>query len=85
MEVVQLYVRDLAASVTQPARLMKAFQRVPLAPGESRTVSFPLRRSDLTFLGRDLKPVAEPGAFQAWISPSAETEGAAGGFVLLPA
>ena len=85
VEVVQLYVRDLAASVTQPARLMKAFQRVPLAPGESKTVSFPLRRADLTFLGRDLKPVAEPGAFQAWIAPSAEAEGAAGGFVLLPA
>lgn len=81
-EVVQLYVNDVAASITRPVRELKAFQRVALAPGERKTVAFELRRDDLTFLGRDLKPVAEPGRFRLWIAPSAEAEGVAGAFVL---
>ncbi|WP_294196962.1 glycoside hydrolase family 3 N-terminal domain-containing protein [uncultured Sphingomonas sp.] len=81
-EVVQLYVHDVAASVTQPVRLLKAFTRVTLAPGERRDVSFTLTRADLLFTGRDLTPTVEPGAFRLWVAPSAEAEGLAGTFML---
>ena len=73
-EVVQLYVRDLVASVTRPVRELKGFRRVALEPGERRRVSFTLTAADLTFHGRDLRPVAEPGEFHAWIGGSARAE-----------
>ncbi|WP_019517942.1 beta-glucosidase BglX [Sphingomonas sp. Mn802worker] len=81
-EVVQLYVHDVTASITQPVRLLKAFQRVSLAPGEAKQVSFTLRRADLLFVGRDLKPTVEPGRFRVWIAPSAQADGVSGEFVL---
>lgn len=64
-EVVQLYVRDLVASVTPPTRRLRRFERVTLAPGASRTVSFSLPARELSFIGRDQKPVLEPGEFDA--------------------
>jgi beta-glucosidase len=82
-EVVQLYVHDRAASVTRPVRELKAFRKVALAPGQSETVSFRLRRNDLTFIGQDLRPTVEPGSFDVWIAPSAEGTGSAGTFQLL--
>jgi beta-glucosidase len=81
-EVVQLYVHDIAASITRPVRQLKSYRRVSLAPGKSEKVSFTLRRSDLTFIGEDMKPVAEPGDFLVWIAPSAEAEGVSGRFTL---
>lgn len=81
-EVVQLYVHDVAASVTQPVRVLKAFTRVTLAPGERQEVRFTLTRADLSFTGRDLRPTVEPGAFRLWVAPSAEAEGLAGTFML---
>ena len=81
-EVVQLYVRDVAASVTRPVRQLRGFEKVRLAPGERRVVSFTLRRGDLQFVGVDNRPVVEPGAFRVWIAPSAESEGVAGSFEL---
>ena len=50
-EVVQLYVRDRAASVAQPIRSLKAFRRVTLAPGQTERVRFALTADDLAFLG----------------------------------
>ena len=82
-EVVQLYVHDVTASITQPVRLLKAFQRVALAPGEAKQVSFTLRRADLLFVGQDLKPTVEPGRFRLWIAPSAQADGVSGEFVLV--
>ena len=81
-EVAQLYVRDVTASITRPVRELKAFRRVALAPGGRETVRFTLRRSDLEFLGADLKPIVEPGLFEVWIAPSAQAEGVAGRFTL---
>jgi beta-glucosidase len=66
-EVVQLYVSDHVASVTPPVKRLKRFVKVPLAPGESRQIGFQLSRSDLTFIGADLKPIAEPGAFSVLV------------------
>lgn len=82
-EVVQLYIRDLAASVTRPVRELKAFRRVALKPGERQVVSFTLRRDDLLFIGQDLVPTVEPGRFHLWIAPSAQAEGVSGEFVLV--
>jgi len=82
-EVVQLYIRDLAASVTRPVRELKAFRRVALKPGERQVVSFTLRREDLLFIGRDLVPTVEPGRFHLWIAPSAQAEGVSGEFDLV--
>jgi beta-glucosidase len=73
-EVVQLYVRDLAGQVTRPVRELKGFERVRLAPGESRTVTFELSTRDLSFYGRDMRPVVEPGSFHAWIGGSSDAD-----------
>lgn len=48
-ETVQLYTRQLAASVTRPVRELRAFRRVHLKPGEKQTVEFTLAASDLAF------------------------------------
>jgi beta-glucosidase len=74
-EVVQLYIHDLAASVTRPVRELKGFQRITLQPREKKTVSFTLTPKDLMFLGRDLKPVLEPGEFQVIVGTSSDNGG----------
>jgi beta-glucosidase len=81
VEVVQLYVRDLVASVTRPVRELKGFERVTLEPGESRRVRFELPRHDLGFIGLDNKYVVEAGDFVVWIGPDA-TRGLEGRFHL---
>jgi beta-glucosidase len=81
-EVVQFYVHDQVASVTQPVRLLKAFRKVALAPGQSQVVRFTLRSSDLAFLGKEDRPTIEPGTFDVWIAPSAESDGVHGTFEL---
>jgi beta-glucosidase len=81
-EVVQLYVHDVAASVTRPVRELKAFRTISLKPGEHQRVSFTLRREDLLFVGRDLRRTVEPGQFRVWIAPSGEAEGVSGEFTL---
>ena len=82
-ELVQLYIHDQTASVTRPVRELKAFTKIALAPGETRQVSFLIRREQLQFIGRDNRPVAEPGQFDLWVAPSAEAEGLHGQFALL--
>jgi beta-glucosidase len=62
-EVVELYLSDLVASLTPPVKRLVRFVRVPLAPGESRSVRFVLTRADFAFIGREGRPVLEPGAF----------------------
>ena len=71
-EVVQLYIRDRAASITQPVRLLKAFRRVTVPANGSVEVSIPLAFADLLFLGQDLKPTVEPGLFDVWLAPNAQ-------------
>lgn len=84
-EVVQLYIRDRAASVTRPVRELKAFRKIALAPGETKTVRFTLRREQLLFIGRDNRPTVEPGLFDVWIAPSAEADGLHAQFTLASA
>ena len=82
-EVVQLYIHDRVASVTQPVRELKAFRKIALAPGQSEVVRFTLTPADLAFYGLQNRPVVEPGTFDVWIAPSAEAEGVHGSFDLL--
>ena len=62
-EAVLVYVSDLVASISPPGRRLRRFAKVSLEPGQSRTLTFKLRRDDLSFIGADNKPVAEPGEF----------------------
>ena len=73
-EVVQLYVRDLVATVTRPVRELKGFRRVRLEPRQTLTVEFELHTDDLAFYGRDMHLTVEPGEFHVWIGGSSETQ-----------
>lgn len=73
-EVVQLYIRDTACSEgARPQQELRGFQRVTLRPGESRSVRFELTDEVLGFFSRDGDWRVEPGSFQIWIAPRAET------------
>jgi beta-glucosidase len=71
-EVVQLYVRDVLATVARPVMELRGFTRIHLRPAESRDVTFALGSDDLRMLGRDLRWVVEPGAFRVMIGASSE-------------
>ncbi|MEX2153989.1 MAG: beta-glucosidase BglX [Gemmatimonadaceae bacterium] len=69
-DVAQLYLRDDAASVTRPVRELRGFVRVPLQPGEMRTLRWRLGADDLAFHDRDMRRVVEPGTFTVWVGGS---------------
>lgn len=69
-EVVQLYVRDLVASVSRPVRELKGFERIHLKAGEQRDVQFVISRDLLGFYNQDLKWTVEPGDFQIMVGPN---------------
>jgi beta-glucosidase len=71
-EVVQLYVRDVAASVVRPVRELRGFERVTLGPGEARTLRFSLGPEDLGFYDRQMRFVVEPGEFRVFVGTSSE-------------
>jgi beta-glucosidase len=71
-EVVQLYIRDVAASMTRPVKELKGFQRVTLRPGEKRSVEFTLGPDSLGFYNREMKFVVEPGEFRVMVGSSSE-------------
>lgn len=66
-EVVQLYIRDMVASITRPLKELKGFQKIKLKAGEVKTVSFTIKVNDLKFYNSNLKWVAEPGDFKLFI------------------
>jgi beta-glucosidase len=66
-EVVQLYVRDVVASVTRPVLELKEFRRITLKPGEARTVEFVLRSRDLGLLNDSMQWRVEPGLFKVFV------------------
>lgn len=75
-EVVQLYIGDPVASRSRPVRELKGFQKVALAPGESRAISFRITAEDLRFHRANRlaapEPVFEPGEFVIGIGGSSE-------------
>ncbi len=72
-ETVQLYIRDLVGSVTRPVKELKAFQKVVLKAGESRTIMFKIMPSDLAFYRKDMTWGTEAGQFKLFIGANAET------------
>ncbi|MEL6561898.1 MAG: glycoside hydrolase family 3 C-terminal domain-containing protein, partial [Bacteroidota bacterium] len=72
-EVVQLYIRDLAGSVTRPVKELKGFEMVELKPGESRTVKFTIDSETIRFYTANEKWEAEPGKFKVFIGGSSDT------------
>jgi len=71
-EVVQLYVRDLLASLARPVMELRGFRRVHLHPGEEADVAFELGPRDLRMLDRELRWVVEPGAFSVMVGSSSK-------------
>jgi len=69
-EVVQLYIRNTAASVSQPVRELKGFARVALAPGERKHVEFPLGFDELNFYNADIQRTVEPTTYTIWAGGS---------------
>lgn len=66
-EVVQLYIRDLFASITRPVKELRRFDKISLKPGESKIVHFELKPEDLAFYGPDMKKIVQPGKFKVFV------------------
>ena len=73
-DVVQLYGRDLVASVTRPVAQLLGYRRVHLEPGQSVTVGFTVPTTRLAFSDRTLTRVVEPGDIELWVGTSARRE-----------
>lgn len=71
-EVVQLYLRDVHASVIPYDSQLRGFERIHLQPGETKTVSFTLTPDDLAILDRHMEWTVEPGKFEVMIGASSE-------------
>lgn len=71
-EVVQCYVRDLAADVTRPLRELKGFEKIKLAPGEYRNVTFKITAEDLSYWNQNLQFKSDPGKFQLFIGGNSQ-------------
>ena len=71
-EVVQLYIKDLFASVARPIIELKGFQRIHLSAGETKNVEFTITPELLSMLNKDLKTVVEPGDFRIMIGSSSK-------------
>ena len=69
-EIVQLYIRDLVASVSRPVKELKGFERITLKAGESKNVTFTITPEMLKFYNYDLKYVLEPGDFSIMVGPN---------------
>jgi beta-glucosidase len=69
-EVVQLYIRDMVASMSRPVKELKGFQRLTLRPGEKSQIGFVLDREHLGFWNREMRYVVEPGEFRVMVGSS---------------
>ena len=66
-EAVELYSKDLYASITPCQKRLRRFTKISLNPGEKKTVSFTINKSDLAFVNAALKTVTEDGEFEIMI------------------
>lgn len=71
-ETVQLYIRDLVASLVRPVMELKGFQKVFLKKGENREIRFTLTTDDLKFYNEALQRIAEPGEFRVFAGTSSQ-------------
>jgi beta-glucosidase len=70
---VELYTRDMYASITPSMKRLRAFQKISLKAGETKTVSFTLDKNDLAFVNSKLKWVTEAGDFEIMIGEKKAT------------
>jgi beta-glucosidase len=73
-EAVQFYIHDPVASISQPVRRLRGFERVTLQPGETRTVTFTLDRSDFGFYDNRGKLIVEPGQIDVYAGNSSSAD-----------
>jgi beta-glucosidase len=73
-DVVQLYIHDPVASISQPVRRLRGFERVTLNGGESKTVTFTLDKSDFGFYDNFGKFVVEPGEIDVFAGDSSTAD-----------
>jgi beta-glucosidase len=78
--VVQLYLRDKISSVVTPVKQLRAFEKIFLAPGEERTVTFTLTEKDLRLLDENLHWKVEPGEFEVMVGSSSDDIRLSGSF-----
>lgn len=71
-EVVQLYMRDLVATITRPVKELIGFEKIELKAGETKTVEFSISEKDLAFYHQDMSFYAEPGDFKVFVGSSSE-------------
>ncbi len=71
-EVVQLYIKDLFASVTRPVKELKGFEMTSLKPGETKTVSFELNKETLGFYNNENQWIIEQGEFEVFVGGSSD-------------
>jgi beta-glucosidase len=69
-EVIQLYLKDLVASLVRPVKELRDFKKIMLRPGETKTMEFIIDKEKLSFFDKDLKWIAEPGEFEVMIGSS---------------
>lgn len=77
-QVVQLYIRDMVASITRPVKELKGFEKVALKKGETKTVSFTITPGTISFYNLQMRYLPEPGDFKIWVAANAadnENEG----------
>ncbi|SFB58355.1 beta-glucosidase [Cohnella sp. OV330] len=77
-EVVQLYIRDPYASIVRPVLQLAGFARVPLEPGETKTIIFTMEMSQFAFLDADMRWKIEAGKMEALVGASSNDIRAAG-------
>ena len=71
-EVVQLYIRDLVASITRPVKELKGFRKIELAAGAQTTVKFVITTTMLEFYGQDMQKIVESGEFTVFVGGNSE-------------
>ena len=74
VEICQLYINDVVASVARPVKELKDFRRVALKAGEKKTIEFTITPDKLAFYDLNMKPIVEPGAFEVLVGGSSRDE-----------
>ncbi len=83
-EVVQLYIKDKVSSVITYETQLRGFERITLAPGEKKTITFTIHPDDLALLDKNMNWTVEPGEFEIWIGSSSVDIRAKQTFVITP-
>jgi beta-glucosidase len=72
VETVQLYVRDMVASLVRPVKELKGFSQIELLPGQKKLVRFSVSTNELSFYNAEMKYKTEEGKFKVWIGTNSD-------------